>query len=62
MSPMIGGPKPQKRDTAAADMAAVVTAIAGAPGVEHRGVEFWVAVARNVCARHGVASLAEDPR
>lgn len=40
------------------EMALIVEDIAGAPGDEHRGVEFWVAVARKICKKHGCRSLA----
>ena len=42
------------------DMALIVAAVAGAPGAQHRGAEFWVTVARNVCARHGCRTLGDS--
>jgi DNA-binding CsgD family transcriptional regulator len=45
-----------RQSAARRDMMLVADMLRGAPG--DRGAEFWVVVARNVCARHRVATLA----
>lgn len=40
------------------ELALIIDDIAGTPGAEHRGVEFWVAVAQKLCKKHGCKNLS----